>query len=107
MDLGLVTVVAITALAYFLGMILKNIEKLDDKWIPVACGGFGIILGIVAFYIHIPDMPATDPINAAAIGFASGLAATGVHQVYKQLFVSDDSAKPSSTPEAEITSTDN
>ena len=33
----------------------------------------------------IPDFPAYDPITAAAVGVVSGFAATGVHQVYKQI----------------------
>ena len=32
----------------------------------------------------MPEFPATDVINAAAIGIVSGLAATGAHQVIKQ-----------------------
>lgn len=32
----------------------------------------------------MPDFPADDVINAVAVGMASGLAATGVNQLYKQ-----------------------
>ena len=45
----------------------------------------GVILGIVALYAGVTDFPATDPMTAAAVGGASGLAATGLHQVKKQL----------------------
>lgn len=58
---------------------------LDNKWIPVICGALGAVLGIVALAIGMPDFPAADYLTAAAIGGASGLAATGVHQVGKQL----------------------
>ena len=44
------------------------------------CGG---LLGALGMNI-MPDFPATDYINAAAVGMVSGLAATGVNQVYKQ-----------------------
>ncbi|MEE1497332.1 MAG: enolase, partial [Clostridium sp.] len=33
----------------------------------------------------MPDFPAQDVINAAAVGIASGLAATGINQAVKQL----------------------
>ena len=49
------------------------------------CGVLGVVLGIVALIIHMPDFPAADPINAAAIGAVSGLAATGIDQIGKQL----------------------
>ena len=84
MDFGIVTVGAITALCYFVGILIKT-SPLDDKWIPTCVGAMGIILGIVGYLIKIPDMPANDIITAAAIGFVSGLAATGINQVYKQL----------------------
>ena len=41
--------------------------------------------GLVALYVGMPDFPATDPITAAAVGVASGLAATGLDQAVKQL----------------------
>ena len=44
------------------------------------CGG---ILGVVGLYT-MSDFPAGDVINAIAVGMASGLAATGVNQLYKQ-----------------------
>lgn len=84
MELGVVTVAAITALVYIIGLGVKA-TSLDDKWIPVICGVCGIILGIVALYTGVPDFPATDPLTAAAVGGASGLAATGLHQAVKQL----------------------
>ncbi len=44
------------------------------------CGG---VLGVAGLYT-MPDFPADDVINAVAVGMASGLAATGVNQLYKQ-----------------------
>ena len=84
MTFGIASVVAITALCYFVGLIIKA-TPLNDKWIPIFVGGTGIILGIIGYIIKIPDMPAQDIITAAAIGLVSGLAATGANQVYKQL----------------------
>lgn len=84
MDFGIATVVAITVIVYIIGLAVKA-TKVDNKWIPVICGLAGIILGVVAMYIGVPDFPATDPLTAAAVGGASGLAATGMDQVVKQL----------------------
>ena len=72
------TVVGIVAICYVSGLGCKAYEKIPDKWIPVimaACGG--------ALYT-MSDFPAGDVINAIAVGMASGLAATGVNQLYKQ-----------------------
>jgi hypothetical protein len=38
----------------------------------------------------IPDFPATDYLTAIAVGIVSGFAATGVHQVYRQLYPAED-----------------
>lgn len=84
MDFGIATVTAITALVYIIGLGIKA-TKLDNKWIPVICGVCGIALGMAAMYIGVPDFPATDILTAAAVGGASGLAATGLDQVAKQL----------------------
>ena len=84
MDFGIATVAAITALVYIIGLGIKA-SALDNKWIPVIAGVSGVILGIVAMYAGVPDFPATDPLTAAAVGGASGLAATGLHQAKKQL----------------------
>lgn len=84
MEFGIATVAAITALVYIIGLGIKA-TKLDNKWIPVICGLSGVILGIVALFIGVPDFPASDPLTAAAIGGVSGLAATGLDQLAKQL----------------------
>lgn len=82
--LGIASVGAITILAYIVGTIVKA-TGLDNKWIPIICGVFGIAIGIVAYYLGMPEFPATDPITAAAVGGVSGLAATGVNEAVKQL----------------------
>lgn len=84
MDFGIATVVAITVMCYIVGLIVRA-TGLDNKWIPVTCGVAGLLLGIAALYIGMPDFPAGDPITAAAVGAASGLAATGVNQAFRQL----------------------
>ena len=85
MEFGIASVAAITVIAYLVGMASKNVSKIQNKWIPVICGVTGAILGVVALVIRMPDFPATDVINALAIGIVSGLAATGINQITKQL----------------------
>lgn len=81
---GIVGVAAISVICYLIGQGVK-VSPLDDKFIPIICGASGAALGIVAFFIKMPDFPATDIITAIAVGIVSGLAATGANQIYKQL----------------------
>ena len=83
MDFGIAGVAAITVIAYLIGSAVKA-TTLDNRWIPIICGTVGGILGILAMRI-MPDFPATDYITAVAVGIVSGLAATGVNQISKQL----------------------
>ncbi len=78
------SVVSITVLCYIVGMVIKA-SPCDNRFIPIACGITGSLLGLLALYTGMPDFPAGDPITAAAIGAVSGLAATGVDQSRKQL----------------------
>ena len=43
------------------------------------------VLGLVGLYLGLPDFPAADPVTALAVGIVSGLAATGINQMAKQL----------------------
>ena len=81
---GMAGVAAITVICYLGGMACKTTEKVKDEVIPVVCGVTGGILGVAGMYL-IPEFPAGDVINAAAIGIVSELASTGVHQVIKQV----------------------
>lgn len=84
MELGIASVAAITAICYLAGVGCKASEKVKDELIPVVCGVTGGILGVAGMYL-MPNFPAGDVINAAAIGITSGLAATGANQVLKQV----------------------
>ena len=84
MDFGIATVASITAIVYIIGLGVKA-SNLKDKFIPVICGILGIALGIAAFYLKIPEFPASDILTAAAVGGASGLASTGINQMVKQM----------------------
>ena len=84
MDFGIASVAAITVICYLAGQVVKA-TGIDNKWIPVICGVLGAILGPVALFIGAPDFPATDALTAVSVGIVSGLAATGINQVGKQL----------------------
>ena len=84
MDFGIASVAAITVICYLAGQVVKA-TGIDNKWIPVICGVLGAILGPVALFIGVPDFPATDTLTAVSVGIVSGLAATGINQVGKQL----------------------
>ena len=83
MECGIASVAGITVICYLAAQAVKA-TNLDNKWLPVICGVLGGILGVVGLY-WIPEYPAQDIITAIAVGIMSGLAATGVNQVYKQL----------------------
>lgn len=83
-NFGIEAIPVITIIVFLIGQAVK-LAPLDEKWIPVICGFCGGILGVVATYV-MTDFPAKDPLTAVAIGIVSGLAATGAHQIYKQLF---------------------
>ena len=83
MDFGIASVVAITVICYLVAQGVKA-TSLDNKWLPVLCGVVGGILGVVGMYV-MPEFPANDVITSVAVGIVSGLAATGVNQIYKQL----------------------
>lgn len=85
MDFGIMSVAAITVVCYLVGMVVKAIPHVEDKFIPIACGVCGAVLGPLALYLGVADFPATDYMTAVAVGIVSGLAATGINQVGKQL----------------------
>lgn len=85
MDLSnYVTVLPIVVICYAIGLLCKAVEKITDKFIPVIIAVAGGIIAIPAMYI-MADFPASDVITAISVGIMSGLASTGVNQVYKQV----------------------
>ena len=85
MDFGIANVAAITVICYLVGLCVKAVPNMADKYIPICCGVAGAVLGVAGLYLGLPDFPAGDPLTALAVGIVSGLAATGVNQVAKQL----------------------
>lgn len=78
------TSISIVVICYLVGLAVKRCPKLSDEAIPVIVGVAGGILGAIGMFV-IPDFPANDIMSAIAVGIVSGLASTGVNQVYKQL----------------------
>lgn len=83
--MGIAGVAGITVICYLVGVIIKATPWNNNKFIPVACGLTGAILGAVALATGMPKFPASDYITAVAVGIVSGLAATGVDQAAKQM----------------------
>lgn len=82
-EFGIGSVAAIVVIAYLAGMAVKA-TGINNKWIPIICGTLGGALGVLGMWI-IPDFPAGDYITAVAVGIVSGLSATGINQIGKQL----------------------
>ena len=81
--MGMATVMGITIICYLCGLGVK-LSPLDNKWIPLIVGIIGGVIGAFGIKL-IPDYPAANIIDAIAVGIASGLAATGLDQIGKQL----------------------
>lgn len=82
-EFGIGSVAAIVVIAYLAGMAVKA-TGINNKWIPIICGTLGGALGVLGMWI-IPDFPAGDYITAVSVGIVSGLSATGINQIGKQL----------------------
>ncbi len=78
------TSLAIVVICYLVGLVAKTMDGVKDTYIPVIVGAAGGILGAVGMYV-MPDFPASDIMTAIAVGIVSGLASTGVNQIFKQV----------------------
>ena len=70
----------IVAGCFCVGFVVKKWLPTDDKWIPTIVCMLGALLGFVLTEQHTPDAIVTGVIAGAL----SGLASTGVHQLFKQ-----------------------
>ena len=84
-NIGIASVAAITVICYLVGLCVKAVPGVEDKYIPICCGVAGAALGVAGLYLGLPDVPAADPVTALAVGIGSGLAATGINQMATQL----------------------
>jgi asparagine N-glycosylation enzyme membrane subunit Stt3 len=83
---------SIATISVFVGLLneaVKNIAKNSfnadiNKYIPICSLVFGLILGIAGYLMPNVDM-GNNIIEAIFIGLSAGSAATGVHQIGKQM----------------------
>ena len=78
------TVVAIVVICYLAGLLCKQLPKVKDNFIPSIVGILGGVLGVVGMFV-IPEFPASNVLDAIAVGIVSGLASTGANQAVKQI----------------------
>ena len=83
MNMDIAYVAAITVISYLVAQSVKA-SGINNKWIPVICGVCGGVLGYIALKV-MPGFPVNDPLSAVAVGIVSGLAATGSHELIKQI----------------------
>lgn len=89
-----ISVVSISAVVATLNQVTKLIAKdvfgkKVNRFIPIFSIVYGILLGVIGYYTKISDFGNT-VIEAIFIGVSAGAAATGYHQVGKQLAKGDD-----------------
>lgn len=79
--------VIVTAVYWAINLYKKVTKEQEKflKFIPLIAAGLGVILGVVAYFAMPEIIPADNVFVAILIGGASGLAATGTNQVFKQL----------------------
>ena len=75
-NLGIEVFSAIVVICLLIGFLCKA-SPLDDRWIPIVCGFFGGILGIVSMMVS-EAFPTKDPILAVAVGSIAPCRASGL-----------------------------
>lgn len=95
--LEVVSVPAIVGIVYLALFVYKQVATAEmvnsEKWIriiPLLAAVLGVILGVIAYFCIPEIMPADNVFMAILIGGASGLTATGINQIYKQLSSKDE-----------------
>lgn len=78
-------VLVVLGLCYCIGYLIKHIFKSDkvDRFIPLICGLCGVFFNIWVNAWHLSP-------EIILGGLASGLAATGTNQIFKQMFKGAD-----------------
>ena len=83
-----ITVPIIVIAVYVCMTLLKKAVHEREKvirFIPLIAAALGSAFGIFAFFALPEIMPVGDAFSAFLVGGASGLAATGSHQIFRQL----------------------
>lgn len=78
----------IVGICLCIGYIVKKwVKDVDNKWIPTICAVIGLVLAAwIAQWQFTPQV--------ILQGVFSGLSATGLHQLFKQLIEGSDKEKP-------------
>ena len=95
-----ITIPVITAIVYAIIEIFKTIWGKNERFkdfIPLIACILGIGCALIAFFWIPGVLPTTNGIVAAVIGGASGLAATGIYENIKNLFVEEKENGDNST----------
>lgn len=82
---GIGAVASITVVAYMAGLAVKASPWNNNQLIPLVCGSVGGLMGLLGYFYHMENFMVSDPITALAVGIVSGLSATGVNEISKQL----------------------
>ena len=72
-NIGIASVAAITVICYLVGLCVKAVPNMADKYIPICCGVAGAALGVAGLYLGLTDFPANDPLTALAVASCPGL----------------------------------
>lgn len=85
-ELTIVTIGAfVAALNQATKYIATNFIKRDiSKFIPICSVIYGLVLGVIGFYLPNANM-GNNLVEAVLIGISAGSASTGCHQIVKQL----------------------
>lgn len=82
------SVPAIAASVYWIVNLIKYTTKNDERvkrFVPLISSALGVIFGLICFFFIPNIMPTSNIVVAIVIGAASGLSATGFHQIFKQI----------------------
>lgn len=95
------SIVTVSAFVATLNEITKKIssdvfKKDISRFIPIFSILYGLILGLISWFAHINGF-GENVIEAAFIGISSGAAATGYHQIGKQLSKKEDTVTDEAT----------
>ena len=87
MNYTFITIPVITSIVYAIINVIKTATNSNEKFlrfIPIVACALGIICSVISFYCVPGVLDTSNVFVAIVIGAASGLAATGTNQIFKQ-----------------------
>lgn len=87
MNYTFITIPVITSIVYAIIDVIKTATNNNEKFlrfIPIVACALGIICSVISFYCVPGVLDTSNVFVAIVIGAASGLAATGTNQIFKQ-----------------------